>query len=104
MTDLTEIKLTSFVRRAPSKGFVAAIFPEVPWGNEVILSLREREEAGLEASAHVGTDSSGTEFVNLTVGNALVVMDMATAEEVCNCLRFHQMEQRHEEEEASGRA
>ena len=107
MTDTTEMNVVKVVRRCPSKGFECAILPGVPFGPEVVLNLRGRCNAEGDfagaASARVVTEHEGEidelSFLEVVSGAVTILMDLETAEEMCDALRFHQMNERGEAEE-----
>ena len=87
--DTLDVKLFSVHRSAPSKGYEVALFPGAPFGSEVILSLREREE--IEVEAIVETPAEKPAFLSLVVGAVTVLMDLDTAEAVANAFYWHSL-------------
>lgn len=110
MTDSIEMNVVKVVRRAPSKGFEVALLPGAPFGPEVVLNLRGRADAEGDyagaASARVTTEKEGEvdelSFLEVTTSSdaVTILMDLETASEICDALRFHQMSERGEIEDA----
>ena len=108
MTDSTDFKVYQIIRRCPSKGFTAVLAPDAPYGPEVVVDLRGRADAEGEynaaASAEVKTDKEGQvdelSFMEVKCGAGVILMDLETASEICDALRFHEMSQRHEAQAA----
>ena len=98
MNDTTEINMTRLVRRVPSKGFEMALLPGAPFGPEVVLSLLDREEAGVEVIAAILSPEDKPEHLHLKVGAVEVLLDLHTAGEICDALRFHELSERHAED------
>ena len=94
VTDALEIKLVQLTRRAPSKGFDVTLLPGAPFGPEVVLDLRGREEAGVTVEASV-TEEEGSDspFLKVALGAVTVLCDLYTAGEICDALRFHELEE-----------
>ena len=90
MTDSLDIRLFAVKQHAPSKGFDVAIFPNAPAGPEVVLSLREREEAEVPVSATVVTDPDVLKgrppFMEVVVGVVTVLVDVNLAATIANAL------------------
>lgn len=104
MTDSLDIRLFAVKQHAPSKGFDVAVFPNAPAGPEVVLSLREREEAEVPVSATVVTDPDVLKgrppFMEVVVGVVTVLVDLGTAEEIWDVLMHYQIAQAKEKRDA----
>ena len=108
MTDSTDIAIFSLKRNCPSKGFNLSVFPAAPFGPEVVLSLRENGPDGGEfvptPDAMVHTEKKGEagelSFMKLERNGVIILFDLETVSAMCDALRFHDMDQRGEIEDA----
>jgi len=109
MTDTTDVQLFAVKRNSPTKGFKVAVFPGAPAGREVVLDLQGRANAegdyAKAADAQVKILNEGDvdqlAYMVVEVCGVALLMDLETASEICDALRFHEMSERHEAKEQS---